>query len=232
MPFQTSINNDLPSPVAGSFASTNPRTSVLSGEGAFVAGSGGLTVGRFAWVSGTSVSNTGNGTAPHGFVANTLQGQVTAYLAESSVIIPSGSGAADVFSQGDFWATISGTCSRGQKAFADFNTGVITGAAAGSTPTAGGSGSASSISGTTLTVGGTVTGTYKVGQLVAGSGVTAGTYITAILTGSGGAGTYTVSVSQTVSSTTITTTQNIETNFYIVDAGTNGQQVKISSWGK
>jgi hypothetical protein len=51
-------------------------------------------------------------------------------------------------------------------------------------------------------------------------------------TGTGGAGTYTVNVSQTVASTTITTTQNIETNFTIVDAGTNGQQVKISSWGK
>jgi hypothetical protein len=232
MPFQTSINNDLPSPVAGSFASTNPRTSVLSGEGAFVAGAGGLTIGRFAWVNGTTISNIGNGTTPNGFVANTLQSQVTTYLAESSMVIPSGSGAADVFNQGDFWVTISGSCSRGQKAFADFNTGVITAAAAGSTPTAGGSGTASTISGNTLTVGGTVTGIYKIGQLVAGSGVTAGTYITALGTGTGGAGTYTVSPSQTVTSTTITTTQNIETNFTIVDAGTNGQQVKISSWGK
>jgi hypothetical protein len=65
------------------------------------------------------------------------------------------------------------------------------------------SGTASSISGTTLTVGGTVTGTFAVGMVLSGTGVTAGTTITALGTGTGGAGTYTVSASQTVSSTTI-----------------------------
>jgi hypothetical protein len=62
---------------------------------------------------------------------------------------------------------------------------------------------ASSISTTTLTVGGTVTGTFAVGQVISGVGVTTGTRITALGTGTGGAGTYTVSASQTVSSTTI-----------------------------
>ena len=66
------------------------------------------------------------------------------------------------------------------------------------------SSTASSISGTTLTVGGTVTGTFAVGMVLSGTGVTAGTTITALGTGTGGAGTYTVSASQTVSSTTIT----------------------------
>lgn len=47
-------------------------------------------------------------------------------------------------------------------------------------------------------------GTLAVGSVISGTGVTAGTTITAILTGSGGVGTYTVSASQTVSSTTIT----------------------------
>ena len=61
----------------------------------------------------------------------------------------------------------------------------------------------SSISGTTLTVGGTVTGTFQVGQTISGTGVTAGTTITALGTGTGGAGTYTVSTSQTVSATAI-----------------------------
>ena len=65
-------------------------------------------------------------------------------------------------------------------------------------------GSSSSISGTTLTVGGTVTGTFAVGMVLSGTGVTAGTTITAIGTGTGGAGTYTVSASQTVSTTSIT----------------------------
>jgi hypothetical protein len=66
------------------------------------------------------------------------------------------------------------------------------------------SSTASYISGTTLTVGGTVTGTFAVGMVLSGTGVTAGTTITALGTGTGGAGTYTVSASQTVSSTTIT----------------------------
>lgn len=61
-----------------------------------------------------------------------------------------------------------------------------------------------SISGTTLTVTGVTSGTLMVGETLTGSGVTAGTTITAYLTGVGGVGTYTVSVSQTVASTTIT----------------------------
>lgn len=61
-----------------------------------------------------------------------------------------------------------------------------------------------SISGTTMTVTGVTTGKLFVGQEIAGTGVTGGTLITALGTGTGGTGTYTVSASQTVSSTTIT----------------------------
>jgi hypothetical protein len=60
-----------------------------------------------------------------------------------------------------------------------------------------------SISGTTLTVSAVTSGTLKIGQTIEGSGVTDGTIITAFGSGSGGAGTYTVSASQSVSSTTI-----------------------------
>ena len=60
-----------------------------------------------------------------------------------------------------------------------------------------------SIAGTTLTVSGVTSGILKIGQTIEGVGVTDGTIITAFGTGSGGAGTYTVSASQTVSSTTI-----------------------------
>lgn len=59
------------------------------------------------------------------------------------------------------------------------------------------------ISGTTLTVSAVTSGTLKIGQTIEGTGVTDGTIITAFGSGSGGAGTYTVSASQTVSSTTI-----------------------------
>lgn len=60
-----------------------------------------------------------------------------------------------------------------------------------------------SISGTTMTVTSVTSGTLQIGQTIEGSGVTNGTIIKAFGTGSGGAGTYTVSASQTVSSTTI-----------------------------
>jgi hypothetical protein len=65
-----------------------------------------------------------------------------------------------------------------------------------------------SISGTTLTVSSMAFGSVVVGQTISGTGVTGGTKITAYGTGVGGTGTYTVSSSQTVSSTTITATGN------------------------
>lgn len=67
-----------------------------------------------------------------------------------------------------------------------------------------GAGVIGSISGTTLTVTSVVFGTLAVGMHISGTGVTAGTTITALGTGTGGTGTYTVSDSQTVSSTGIT----------------------------
>ena len=81
----------------------------------------------------------------------------------------------------------------------------------------------------TLTVGGTVTGTFVVGATLSGSGVTAGTTIWGLGTGSGGAGTYIVSPSQTASSTTITAAVNVETKFVAMSAGPAGGLVKISS---
>ena len=61
-----------------------------------------------------------------------------------------------------------------------------------------------SITGTTLALSSVSTGAAYVGATITGTGVTAGTRITEFLTGTGGAGTYTVSASQTVASTTIT----------------------------
>lgn len=60
-----------------------------------------------------------------------------------------------------------------------------------------------SIAGTTLTISAITNGTFAVGQRVSGNGVASWTYITALGTGTGGVGTYTVSQAQTVSSTTI-----------------------------
>jgi len=62
---------------------------------------------------------------------------------------------------------------------------------------------ASSISGTTLTVGGTIAGTLAVGSAVFAAGIQPYTRITALGTGTGGAGTYTVNISQTFASAAI-----------------------------
>ena len=61
------------------------------------------------------------------------------------------------------------------------------------------------ISGTTLTVSAVASGTIIVGMTLSGSGVTAGTTVTAYGTGTGGAGNYTISVSQTVNTPTAIT---------------------------
>lgn len=58
--------------------------------------------------------------------------------------------------------------------------------------------------GTVLNVTAVTSGTLYVGMTLTGTGVTGGTTITALGTGTGGVGTYTVSASQLVSSTTIT----------------------------
>lgn len=84
---------------------------------------------------------------------------------------------------------------------------------------------------TTLTVSAVTAGTLAVGQTVDGAGVTAGTYITALGTGTGGTGTYTLSASQTVTSTTLfagqsnnaVVTGSITTTTLTVTAVTSGR---------
>lgn len=66
-------------------------------------------------------------------------------------------------------------------------------------------------SGGTLTVGGTITGVFAVGQTLSGTGVTAGTTITNLISGTGGAGTYAVSIAQTTASAVITASGGVLT---------------------
>jgi hypothetical protein len=54
-----------------------------------------------------------------------------------------------------------------------------------------------------MTVTAVASGTIQIGQQITGTGVTAGTIITALGTGTGSTGTYTVNTSQTAASTTI-----------------------------
>lgn len=84
--------------------------------------------------------------------------------------------------------------------------------------------SATPVSSTTLTMsGGTMTvsavgsGAIVLNDTISGSGVTAGTYVSQFLTGTGGTGTYLVSASQTVGSTTITVQAGVETKWYCMN---------------
>jgi hypothetical protein len=63
-----------------------------------------------------------------------------------------------------------------------------------------------SMSGSTLTVSAMTVGSLAVGQTISGTGVASGTTITALGTGTGGVGTYTISLGQIVASTQMTTT--------------------------
>lgn len=70
--------------------------------------------------------------------------------------------------------------------------------------TSGGQSSASSSSGTTLTIGGTVTGTFVPGMMLMGANIPGGIVIESNGTGSGGAGTYILNRSLSLSSQAIT----------------------------
>lgn len=89
-----------------------------------------------------------------------------------------------------------------------------------------------SIATTVLTVTAVASGALAIGQFLSGSGVTAGTYITAFGTGTGGTGTYTVSASQTASSTTITARNpavlyDSQSGAFTVTSGTTGASSTI-----
>lgn len=315
--FQTSVATQPALGVAGDFASANPRFLFDAGPGGLVAGSSGLTVGLFAWVSpypididgtGQQASNSGAG-APSGFVHREQQALITTYLADGSMVIPAGMGCS-LMTGGDFLAKNDGTtiAQFGQKAYATITTGKIRFGASGSATQGGTSNSTTiaaatgsmtgsingnvlTVSGTTagttlvvgaiiagsagsaggdavatgtkilsqltgsvggigtyaispggqnvtstsmtatwalMTVGGTITGTFAVADKVGGTGVASSSYITALGTGTGGAGTYMVSPSQAMSVSTIYVETDVETKFYAMSSGRPGELVKIS----
>jgi hypothetical protein len=83
-------------------------------------------------------------------------------------------------------------------------------------------------SGTTLTVTAVGSGTLSVGDFVDGSGVDPATYITALGSGTGGTGTYTVSVSQTVGAPTAMTAHAPGVTY---DSVSGGFQVNSATTG-
>lgn len=227
--FQAQVNQ-LPSPgLVGAPASLNPQYYYPSGPGGLVAGDdgnadGGVLVGLFAWLDPTYlgtdnqptiINNFGSG-APAGIVPNHLQGLITVFLQEASLLLPTGL-PVGLLTSGDVWVKNAGStyCQAGMKAYAAFASGQISFAATGS-PTTGASGSGStvdpetfsvtgSISGNVLTVSAVGSGTIVNGATISGTNVASGTKIVDQLSGTtGGVGTYAVSIGeQAADSTTI-----------------------------
>lgn len=309
--FPTAVRVQQAPAVAGDFASNNPRFSVLAGQGAFVAGVGGVTVGQFVWVNPATrveVVNHGVG-SPIGIIGRELQALITDWLGEATMVVPEGI-AVTPYNGGDFWVTNAGSAevTPGMKAYANYLTGAVTFAATGTPPQAAEvTGSIAAVSATsvtasiaapapnttqpsvmtvtvvgsgairvggvlsgsgvvtgttvveqltgttggvgtytvdipqtvalttitmaagTLTVTAVASGTLGVGQVLAGSGVTSGTKITALLTGTGGTGTYIVTPTQSASSTTITATAGVETGWYAASFAAAGELVMMTS---
>lgn len=117
MSFQRGLNRDLPRGVAGDFASTNPRNSILAGEAALVAGEP-ITVGQFAF------ADLQTGKVMADFVAGRIIGfvhrnnQAIVPLGQAaSMIVPTGKETA-LFSNGDFYIVSPGAGAAGEPVFA------------------------------------------------------------------------------------------------------------------
>lgn len=226
--FQKQVNSQPAPAVAGDFASTNPRSSVLAGPNGLVAGTS-LFVGRAAWATPPldgdgfpAVCNSFGSGNITGILHREQQGLFTQYLQEFSMQVPQGFNIT-LMASADLWVKNDGAtvAEVGQKAYANFADGkfqfAATGAAlAGATAT--GTISAQtgswtgSIAGDVMTVTGAVTGLVVPGGILSGTGVLTGTQVLSQISGTpNGDGTYYVSLSQTVAATTISETYGLFT---------------------
>ena len=196
------VDNIVVPPDILSFGSPPPIGNVAPNTGAFTTLSASGDVVTFSGFGATRLQNgtTSDRPAPSssGMIRyNTSLNQFEGYGSSGWGAIggagATGGGTNQVFYQNDQTITTSYSLTAGKNAM---STGPITFASSFT-----GTGS---ISRTTLTISAVTAGVLAVGSVIAGSGVTAGTTITALGTGSGGAGSYTVGTSQSVSSTAIT----------------------------
>lgn len=224
MPFPSKVQVQPAIAVAGDFASSNPRASVLATAGALKAGTSGLTVGLFAWLdsTGTLASNAGQG-VPAGFVHREQQALITTYLAEAGMTVPAGF-PVTLFKGGDFFGKTATAATRGQKVFAAYATGGIATAAAGSTIA--GATLTGTVSGSVLTVSAQSVNPIAVGDLVIG--LSPATYITSFGTGTGGTGTYNLSTSGATGTATGTTSY-VETKWQCQSIANAGELIKFSA---
>jgi hypothetical protein len=226
MPFQKQVNMYQAPAVAGDFATQNPRSALVAPEDGFVAGSAGVTVGLFAWVqSNGTVLNNGAG-KPDGFIHREMNALITTYLGESGNVIQGGF-PVTIMKTGDYYVTANGSSAvRGEKAYAKLQDGSVRFETTTSAPVSASFTAAQS--GTTLTVTAVASGSISVGDLVTQATGSAA-YVSAQLTGTpGSTGTYTLSVSQTVTSGSATSTSYIETDYVCSRAAGAGELAVMS----
>lgn len=137
MSFQTSVNITQAPGLEGDIASLNPRHALPGAAGAWVAGAGGVTIGRFAWgdlaATDSVLVNAGSG-APTCIVARDFgDALITTYLADNSMVIPQGFPVPGAFIGGDVWVRNAGAGASavGNKAYASLTTGQVQFAATG-----------------------------------------------------------------------------------------------------
>ena len=216
--FQTQVQRELAPAVEGDFPSMNPRSFVLAGPAGLVAGSTGVTVGRFAWVDSDGVTAYSRGTAnraPDGVVPREYNALITQYLGESSMTVPTGF-MVELMNSGDIWVLNTGpsACVVNDAVYATYATGAITtgSAATGASVTGsiGATFTATAGVDTTQLVVTSVTGLISIGEEVSGTGITAGTTILSQVSGTtGGAGTYQLSATNTATAATVTSFGNV-----------------------
>lgn len=240
MPFQKSVNTYSSPAADGQIASGNPTAWYVAGPNAVVSGAAGLAVAAFAWATPITAGDTperadsnallvaaGLSRAPDGFVVNEQQGNWTAILQESGMSILPWQ-AVELMTRGDVWKKLPAgvSAARKQKVFTNMLDGsIIAAGAAGATVN--GTAVTASFATNVMTV--TVGSNIKVGSAVIGAGVPANTYVSALGTGTGGAGTYTLSTAPgTIASQANTVTDFIETRFSVLSLGqAAGDFVKI-----
>lgn len=158
--FQGSVNNALPVGLAGDWASENPAIQLIPPFGqaggittagaaatnSFLAATGGVVVGAFAWITAVGGNLLGNAqvgsAAPDGFIVRSQQGLITSqplgttYTTDTwyGNTIPAGQNVV-AYKTGSFYVKCpsSAGATAGQKAFASITDGSVKFAAAGAT---------------------------------------------------------------------------------------------------
>ncbi len=210
----------------GDIVTTNPVVSYDAGPFGLVAGTAGVTVGNFAWVSYQGVDSDGAAATVNSFGSGPVSGIVTrhwnalstAWPFENSMTILPGT-AMSLQTQCDVAVKNSGTGQAlpGMKAYAKLTDGSVTFAPTGSPTTASATlsviaaGTAATFTGTivgNVLTASAVTNTIYPGARVTGGTVATGTAIVIQLSGTpGGAGTYAVNIGeQNVASASLTAT--------------------------